>query len=122
MRERIGALRRHLSALTERPVLVRPDAALREPTMRLSLLSERMDGAVSAQLRDLASSLSSRAAKLEALSPLSTLARGYAAAERGDGKPLRSVREIAEGELLRLRLSDGSVAARVETLLPNECE
>ena len=112
MRERIGAIRRHLSALTERPVLVRPDAALREPTMRLSLLSERMDGAISAQLRDLASSLSSRAAKLEALSPLKILSKGYALVS-AQGKVVNSVDKIEINDEITINLSDGSVNATV---------
>ncbi len=118
--ERMLACRRSLAALTERPVLMRPDAALREPTMRLSMLTERMDGAVSAALRERGAGLAARAAKLEALSPLSTLARGYAVAETARGSIIRSVDDVRAGESFLLRVSDGELCATVDTVKKNE--
>jgi len=50
---------------------------------------------------------------LEAVSPLATLARGYAVLEGGAGL-LRSVRGVKVGDAVRGRLSDGELALRVE--------
>ncbi len=120
MRERMDSLGHRLSALTERPVLSRPDAVLREPTMRLSLLSERIDGAILSLTRDRRTELAARAAKLEALSPLATLRRGYAVAETERGAALRSVKDVRSGDRLRLRLPDGEMSAEVGEIFPNE--
>ena len=54
------------------------------------------------------------AAKLDALSPLKVLARGYAIAMDGDGLALRDAREAAVGDRIRLRLHTGSLDCRVE--------
>jgi exodeoxyribonuclease VII large subunit len=50
---------------------------------------------------------------LQALSPLSVLARGYALVYNADGILLRSADETAAGQNIRARLSRGSLEARV---------
>jgi exodeoxyribonuclease VII large subunit len=57
------------------------------------------------------SRLGALAGKLEALSPLATLARGYAVARREDGRVLRSVDDFTVGLRFHLRVRDGSVTA-----------
>lgn len=54
------------------------------------------------------------AGKLEALSPLSSLRRGYAVPLGLDGRVLRRAADFGVGERFRLRVVDGSVACRVE--------
>ena len=51
-------------------------------------------------------------ARLEALSPLATLARGYAVARDASGTVLRSVGQFPPGLAFRLRVRDGEIAAR----------
>ena len=55
--------------------------------------------------------LSSLVGRLDALSPLATLRRGYAVARAPDGHVLRSVEELPMGLRFRLRVADGSVEA-----------
>ena len=50
-------------------------------------------------------------AALEALSPLKVLERGYSVARDEAGRVLRSVADLPEGRLFRLRLKDGEVRA-----------
>ena len=52
--------------------------------------------------------------KLEALSPLSALARGYSVALAADGRVLRSVRDFTAGSRFTLRLNDGQVDCEAE--------
>jgi exodeoxyribonuclease VII large subunit len=55
------------------------------------------------------------AARLQDLSPLGILARGYAVCYDESGRRVvRSAREIAPGDVLHLRLNEGSVGCRVE--------
>jgi exodeoxyribonuclease VII large subunit len=53
------------------------------------------------------------AGRLDALSPLATLERGYAVARDASGRVLASVRQFATGMDFRLTLRDGQVDARV---------
>jgi exodeoxyribonuclease VII large subunit len=58
--------------------------------------------------------LSRAAAKLEALSPLAILSRGYAVAMREGGRtPLLSASEVRPGERIRVRLHEGELKAVV---------
>lgn len=61
------------------------------------------------------SRIAGTAGKLNALSPLATLARGYSVARSLDGRTLSSTADFAAGELFELWLKDGKVPARPET-------
>lgn len=52
--------------------------------------------------------LASLAAKLDALSPLQTLSRGYSIPTKDDGTVIRSVKEMNTGTQFTLRLKDGN--------------
>ena len=58
--------------------------------------------------------------KLDALSPLATLRRGYSVARTEDGQILRSVRDFVTGESFMLRVSDGEVIAETTELKARE--
>jgi len=53
------------------------------------------------------------AGRLDALSPLATLGRGYAVARTDDGQVLRGVSDFSTGMRFSLRISDGEVVAEV---------
>jgi len=46
-------------------------------------------------------------ARLTAVSPLGTLARGYAIVRHGDGRVVRRVEEVVSGETLQVMVTDG---------------
>ena len=58
--------------------------------------------------------LKALAASLDAMSPLKVLGRGYAIAQREDGKAVLSTDDVARGDKLTLTLSDGKLSCRVE--------
>ena len=57
--------------------------------------------------------------RLDALSPLKVLARGYAVATRQE-QVLHSVAQLSPGEEIRLRLSDGTALCAVERIEKGE--
>ncbi len=62
--------------------------------------------------------LEQAAGKLEALSPLAILGRGYSLIFDARGRLVKDTAQLATGDLLRARLAKGEVAARVESLTP----
>jgi len=54
--------------------------------------------------------------KLDTLSPLKTLARGYSIAEH-NGKILRTTKQIKENDEISVRLEDGKLIAKVGKIL-----
>jgi len=61
--------------------------------------------------------LSAHAGRLDALSPLAVLGRGYAVALK-EGHAVRSSTELAVGDVLELRLSDGGATVEVRDVKP----
>ena len=53
------------------------------------------------------------ASKLDALSPLKVLGRGYAIPRKGDGGVVRSVSDVTPGDQLKLRVADGEISCQV---------
>ena len=49
------------------------------------------------------------------MSPLATIARGYSILQREDGTVIRRVDDVAPGDALQARLSDGNLRVRVES-------
>jgi len=86
---------------------------------RIDQLSGRLGLAVRHQLSRQAERLGLAAARLEALSPLSQLQRGYVIASQApDGRGMVSVRDLKPGDRLWLRFAQGRVRTRVDEVEP----
>jgi exodeoxyribonuclease VII large subunit len=116
-RLRIPAQR--LALLTER--LRRQDISVRiaNTHRRLQRADERLLRTSAQMISRSQSRLHRAAARLEALSPLAVLARGYALVYAADGSLLRSAAETTAGQTIRARLAQGALKAQVtETNAP----
>jgi len=71
----------------------------------------RLERSVTARTTGRRRALASLSGRLEALSPLATLARGYSVARDEDGRVLRRVGDFGPGTRFELRLTDGTVQA-----------
>jgi exodeoxyribonuclease VII large subunit len=66
-------------------------------------------------LDDRRNRLARLAGRLEALSPLAVLSRGYSLTLKGDGKtPVRSASDVRPGDRIVTRLASGQLVSRVE--------
>jgi exodeoxyribonuclease VII large subunit len=82
-------------------------------------LRERLLGLTERGLRERQHTLHSRAARLTALAPEQTLARGYSICLDGsDGAIIREAAQTAAGKPIRVMLSRGQLAATVEEARP----
>lgn len=102
-----------LDALAASPALRGPTAYLERKEKDLRLLKNRM---ISAQERMISASNArfvSCVAKLDAMSPLKVLSRGYAMAQTGDGELLRSIHQVNPGDSILVNISDGTITASV---------
>lgn len=61
-------------------------------------------------------------AKLDAMSPLKVLTRGYAITQKADGTVLRSVKQASRGDPIRVTLGDGDLTATVSEIKENRYE
>ena len=102
-----------LDALAASPALRGPTAYLERKEKDLRLLKNRM---ISAQERMISASNArfvSCVAKLDAMSPLKVLSRGYAMAQTGNGELLRSIHQLNPGDSILVNISDGTITASV---------
>jgi len=114
----VGDRRQMLDALAARLRELHPRARLLRDQAALEKLDARLATAMQEALRRRRRALDTRMGKLDALSPLRVLDRGYAIATRQDGHALRDVSEIAEGDELTLRLRSGRLTAVVKSREP----
>ncbi|MEJ2677585.1 MAG: exodeoxyribonuclease VII large subunit [Gemmatimonadota bacterium] len=77
-------------------------------------LADGLQAGMEQAIRSRSERVSLAAGRLEALSPLSALARGYAVAQDVDGRVLRRASDFQAGGRFRLRVVDGRVHAVVE--------
>jgi exodeoxyribonuclease VII large subunit len=110
--DRERARLRHADAVLRAAHPRRRLARLRE---RLTLLGPRSQAAIARQLSRDALRLRGLARSLHTVSPLATVARGYAILQHEDGRVVRSVLDAVPGDTLDARLSDGSLSVRVES-------
>jgi exodeoxyribonuclease VII large subunit len=81
---------------------------------RLARSWDRLGHAMRRRLERHQHALAAASGRLDALSPLKILGRGYALAKDAQGRVLRRVAQLPPGLAFRLRVSDGEVPARVE--------
>ncbi len=120
MTKRIAAARRHLQMLSDSSAMKGPEAAITVRRNNIKHLNHRLIAAqerITSKKRTL---FSSYTGKLDALSPLKVLARGYSITQTENGTVLRSVNQASTGDSLQITLADGMLKARVEEIKENE--
>lgn len=110
---RINNYRKNLKYLSESGVLSDPAFIVNDRRMYLLHLSEKLDIIAAKRTDKARAQLAGVAAKLEALSPLAVVARGYGVVTDKDGNGIKSVDGTKAGENIKVIMSDGSINATV---------
>ena len=118
----IKAARLHLKALSDSPALKSPTAYLNQRRQAVQLLKNRLNATTVQILERKKRKFVEQTAKLDAMSPLKVLTRGYAMAQTADGTVLKSVTQVEAGERIAVSLSDGSLSATVMEKKENHYE
>jgi exodeoxyribonuclease VII large subunit len=116
-----GRLERELSwvaAVRSRPVLASPMREIDRREEQIMALTERARLSLQAGLARASDDIAHTRARLVALSPASTLRRGYAIVQREDAGVVRAASELTTGQLLTLRFPDDQARATVTDLPP----
>src|SRR6267154_2106257 len=88
--------------------------ASRHVVERLDRTEDRLVSSIQNRIERSGALLTAHGARLDALSPLRVLARGYAVARDTDGQVLKRVAQLPSGKEFRLRVTDGEVHGRVQ--------
>ena len=113
LNRQLRSARQHLNVLSRSAALQSPTGYLEQRRQSLSGLKTRL---VSAQRQNISLKKHRYVAltsKLDAMSPLKVLTRGYAITQKDDGTMLRSVSQVSAGDSILIRLQDGALIARI---------
>jgi exodeoxyribonuclease VII large subunit len=115
LRRRLDTARSRLVELARQPCFRRPLERIRQEQERLDDWNERMQRAMQRRVEQLHEQLKGQAARLESLSPLNVLARGYSLTRREEEVAmLHSAGQVRPGERVVTRLQHGEIISRVE--------
>jgi exodeoxyribonuclease VII large subunit len=109
--------RARLDALATRPALRCPQDGVLLRSRRVDELSTRLHTAIRGVARERRAAIGGVAGKLEALSPLAVLGRGYSLTyNEADGRLIGNARQLRAGQRIVTRLAQGRAISRVEEI------
>lgn len=113
LNRQLKAARQHLDTLSQSPVLRNPTGYIQQQGKGLELLKNRLISAQNQAISQKKQRYIAAVSKLDAMSPLKVLSRGYSMAQTSAGEVLRSVHQVELGERVSIRLTDGILSATV---------
>ncbi len=109
----VSARQQELQRLTDRVRMQSPAHRQRLAETELDTLTQRLRNGGARFLEQRQNELTQAAAKLDMLSPLKILGRGYALAYYGE-ELVRHAAQVHAGDVMRIRLAEGEVTATVQ--------
>lgn len=114
---RLQTRQQQLALASQRLLARQPGLTIAGHHRNLHYLQRRLEQSMLSRLAALRARQAAASQTLNAVSPLATLDRGYAiVSATADGRLIKSVRQLAIGELLTTRLTDGQVLSRITQL------
>lgn len=111
--DKIDEEMQYIADLTETSVLASSENFLKEHGDYLGELSSRFCRAFDSTLGDKENKFAMLLGKLNALSPLAVMQRGYAVAKESGGKIIKSVSQISANDDVKIEFADGNAVCKV---------
>ena len=119
LNRQIKNARRQLNMLAQSPSLTSPDQYILQRRKTLELLKGRVFTAQTRLIHGYKQRFIAATAKLDAMSPLKVLTRGYAMAQDAEGVVIRSINQVTIGDTLQVSLGDGKLTTTVTDIKEN---
>ena len=113
---RMEGLSKRLQELAGKRVMLDPKNYVLDKQMTLDRLTDQLVSALERSVAEKNRQFAAYASKLDALSPLKVLGRGYCIASDESGKVIKSASDVKAGDRLRLRLKSDTVNCKVEEI------
>ena len=113
LHRQIKSARQHLHILAQSPALRSPTGYFEQKSQAVNFLRNRLISAESRILEGKQRRFVGLTSKLDAMSPLKVLTRGYSMVETPTGEIVKSVHQIETGDHIRITLPDGKLTASV---------
>ena len=112
----------HHSLRTQKLYQQQPNRKIEQKRMQLVRYTERITQELTTLNRQKRYTLSALITRLNAISPLATLERGYAIIQNSDAKVITNTQQIKAGDVLTNRLHKGSFTSRVDNVYPDSLD
>lgn len=89
-----------------------PMAKIKEQYINLDIIIKNLENLITNKVKDSKTKSIELISKLDTLSPLKTLTRGYSIVQK-NGKTIKSVKELKTNDMLGIRFTDGEVKTKV---------
>ena len=123
------AIRMHLQTMQQKTALLRasllnngPQNALQQKQQLLQHLQKRLGSAIAGNLQHLQMQVREQSRALQTVSPLATLARGYAITTTAEGAVITSYEQVEPGATIHTRLANGKIISKVLATRSGEAE
>lgn len=93
-------------------VFTDPTAKIKEQYINLDIIIKNLENLITNKVKDSKTKSIELISKLDTLSPLKTLTRGYSIVQK-DGKTIKSVKELKTNDVLGIRFTDGEIKTKV---------
>ncbi|MBW7573471.1 exodeoxyribonuclease VII large subunit [Caproiciproducens faecalis] len=116
MHKKLDELKQNLNALTSGYIFKNPLNLIELERIRTDQLTARLNGSMSRKTADARAALSSVSGRLNALSPLATLSRGYSIVYGQDGHVVTRASNLKTGERISVLLKEGTLGCVVDSV------
>ncbi len=111
-------LRNRIDAIASRPAFARPLDGVHLLSRQTDDLATRLHSAMKVQLREQQSRLAAISGKLETLSPLGVLGRGYSLThDQATGRLITAANQVTEGQQIATKLAQGTLVSTVDQII-----
>ena len=120
IRRQLSLARKHLQMLASNSVLQNPTQYISQRKQTLAYLTDRLIAAQRNSISKKRHTFISLTAKLDAMSPLKVLTRGYSMVQDAAGRIVRSVAQVTDGDTVCVSVCDGKITATVAEVKEND--
>ncbi len=93
-----------------------PANQINEKRMQLLAIEEKLSGLIEQRIQDRKHQLQIYLERYKGLSPLEKLGQGYGYVSDMDGNAVTDTRQVKRGDTLQIRVTNGTISARVESV------
>lgn len=112
LRKKVEVLRLRYDKCMKSRCFTEPSYLFQDRYLKIDSFVKNLEKAINLKMKDYKLQTVEKITKLDAMSPLKTLARGYTVVEKED-KLVKSVKDLKKDDIINVRLNDGKIDAKI---------
>ena len=116
MLHQLKSYRYELESLAEKQVFRNPEQLFAKQVQKLDNLNMKLEWEMKRKIADMKEKFNLLSGKLDSLSPLKTIKRGYSVLQDEDENMIKSIEQVDRGDILGNRVEDGVIYSKVDSI------